>query len=249
MILPLAVLYGFELWGNGGLRRPQSLGLACASWTAGALMFLAILWSSSRMGLIVGLFVLLLAIASALSDKPFSSRRHRWAVGAGASAAIVIATVLLFPDQLAGRFAALLAGEHLTTEIRTSLWKETLPLLSEYRLFGCGLGGFESVFSRHQSVTNAYVVEFAHNDYLQYLAELGILGFALGAGAIALLGSKVLRGLSSERKLENWKLLSACAIGLAGLALHSFVDFNTYIPANAMTMAWLAGMASATVQE
>ena len=41
-----------------------------------------------------------------------------------------------------------------------------MPLISEYRFFGCGLGGFESVFLKYQAVANNFRVEFAHNDYL-----------------------------------------------------------------------------------
>jgi hypothetical protein len=36
----------------------------------------------------------------------------------------------------------------------------------------------------------------------------------------------------------------ACAGSFAAIMLHSFVDFNLYIPANAMLLAWIAGIAA-----
>jgi hypothetical protein len=37
----------------------------------------------------------------------------------------------------------------------------------------------------------------------------------------------------------------ACTGSFAAILLHSFVDFNLYIPANAMLLAWIAGIAAA----
>ena len=47
--------------------------------------------------------------------------------------------------------------------------------------------------------------------------------------------------------LENSSRHRALAVGLVGallaIGLHSLVDFNLYIPANALAVAWLAGLA------
>jgi len=70
------------------------------------------------------------------------------------------------------RFAAISSTERASADTRLLLWKETLPVISEFRLFGTGLGGFESAFLKYQATDNVFRVEFAHNDYLEYLAEL-----------------------------------------------------------------------------
>lgn len=249
MTLPFALLSGCAAFAekNHGARQTKSIAVASACWLLAALLFVAILYSLSRMGFMVALFVLFLTAVLSLRGR-LARFRSKWLIAAGAGAAIVMASVLITPDQLAGRFAAFSGANDSSTEIRAAIWQQTLPLISEFKFFGCGMGGFASVFLTHQNIANAYAVEFAHNDYLQYLAELGLIGFSLLLAAIAVLARGPLRALLAGRE-SNQLLLIACAASLAGMALHSFVDFNTYIPANAMVLAWIGGLASATSQE
>ena len=246
MALPLALLYGCAAFQEktSGIRQTKCLAIACASWVTATLLFVAILYSFSRMGFIVALFELFLIAALSLRPR-FTRSGSRLLIAAAAGSAIIMAAVLIVPDQLAGRFAALSSNADTSTEIRAAIWRETLPLISEFKLFGCGLGGFASVFLKHQATANVYTVEFAHNDYLQYLVELGIVGFSFLAAATALLARDLKAALLSRRRESNGFLLIACTTSLAGMALHSFVDFNTYIPANALVLAWIAGVASA----
>lgn len=246
MVLPFAILYGFTLFEKQ--RQGSSVVRACGLWCVSALIFAAILYSLSRMGFIVALFVLFLAAVFAFGAHRARRKAH-WTVAAGVSAALVLGVALFSPDQLAGRFAVLSSNEAPSTEIRAALWRETLPLISDFKFFGCGLGGFESAFLKHQAAANAYTVEFAHNDYLQYFAELGLIGFLLLAAIIGLVARDLVRALWSMRPLEHRLLAAACAASLAGMALHSFLDFNTYIPANAMTLAWIAGIGSASARD
>lgn len=250
MVLPLALLSGCAAYAkkSHGAVQTKWLTVACILWSVAALLFAAILYSLSRMGFLVALFTFFLIPILVFGGRVRSSR-SRWLIVAGAATAVVVACVLFTPDQLAGRFAALSSKESASTEIRTSIWSETLPLIGDFKLFGCGLGGFPSAFLKHQAIANGYAVEFAHNDYLQYLAELGIVGFLLIAAAIALLVRHLAIALRSSRSKSDRLFMIACAASLAGMALHSFVDFNTYIPANALTLAWIGGMASAISAE
>jgi O-antigen ligase len=86
-------------------------------------------------------------------------------------------------------------------------------------------------------------VDFAHNDYLQLLAELGLAGFAIGAALAFSIVSMGLRGAMKSSDPEGRYFAVACVGALSAIAVHSLVDFNLYIPANAMLLAWIAGMA------
>jgi O-antigen ligase len=96
-----------------------------------------------------------------------------------------------------------------------------------------------------------YLVDYAHNDYLQALAELGVPGaiplFGLGglmlARAFRRAGQK--RGASASNTSGLNTLAIGCAVSLLAIGLHGFVDFNFYIPANLLLAGWIAGMASA----
>lgn len=250
MALPFAFLYGLAIYRRRTGRSAQTKYAvwACLLWSAAIVLFLAIVYSLSRMGFLAAVFVLLLSSIFSVGAGARSSR-VRWIVAAGFCLIVAVGAVLLTPDQLAGRFGAAAAKDGSSTEIRAAIWKDTLPLVSEYKLFGCGLGGFESAFAKHQTVANGYTVEFAHNDYVQYLAELGIVGFALMAALAILFALDPLRALFSMADRDRRLLLLACLAALGGMALHSLVDFNSYIPANALAMAWIAGIASANGRE
>jgi O-antigen ligase len=89
-----------------------------------------------------------------------------------------------------------------------------------------------------------FIVDYAHNDYLQTLAELGIVGFALGLALVWRIMTRVVRLALFHQESPGWALALGLAGGIAALLLHSLTDFNLYIPANAMTLAWICGLAA-----
>src|SRR4029077_683865 len=138
--------------------------------------------------------------------------------------------------------ARFVSTDGLTGDGRTNLWAETIPLIRAYPVFGCGLGGYETAFSRFKKSGVLVTDDFAHNDYLQLLAELGLVGFVIGAVLAFSVVRMALRGavMSSDPEVRYCAVASVGA--LAAIALHSLTDFNLYVPANAMLLAWIAGM-------
>jgi O-antigen ligase len=213
-------------------------------WPIAAAVLLAIIYSLSRMGFLATLCAFF--TLGALTMRPrLHSRAWRWSSLGAITAGIALMFVFFPPNQLIERFADVSSTEKISADTRISLWKETMPLISEYRFFGCGLGGFESVFLKYQAVANNFKVEFAHNDYLQYLAELGIVGFSILAAILGGLLVQIFRNATEFNDETRRLLLVACAGAFVAILLHSFVDFNMYTPANAMTLAWIAGLGSA----
>ena len=149
--------------------------------------------------------------------------------------------VFLPPDKLIARFAQLVSTDP-TGEGRAQLWAETIPLIKAYPVFGCGLGGYETAFMRFKVSEPLVTDDFAHNDYLQLLAELGLVGFAIGAALAFSAVRTAVRKAVGSRDPEARYFAVACAGALAAILVHSLADFNLYIPANAMLLAWIAGM-------
>ncbi len=206
MALPFAAMYGVA-----ALRTPLA---ASGAFACAALILAGVVHSLSRMGFLCALAGLAMAVAVTL-------RRKRWLLLA------VPLFVFLPKDALIARFV-----EH-AAEGRLRIWRETLPMVSDYWLTGCGLGRYESAFMKYKRSAPTVTDSYVHNDYLQYLVELGVPGFTLG---LILVGA----ALWTRRDA----LGAACLGSMVAMLLHSAVDFNSYIPSNAMVYAWVAGVAS-----
>jgi O-antigen ligase len=246
MVLPIAALYGLAILrrGNERFHSPALPALsACGLWTVAALLFLAIVYSLSRMGFLVALSVLSLVAALSIGPR-LPSRIWRWSSLGLICAVVLLVLVVIPPAQLIERFAAISSTERVSADTRLFLWRETPLLISQFPLFGTGLGGFESAFLKYQATGNAFRVEFAHNDYLQYVAELGSAGFAILMSIVIGIAVQISRGILKLTEEDRRLLVIACAGALVAMLLHSFVDFNTHIPANAITLVWIAAVAS-----
>jgi putative inorganic carbon (HCO3(-)) transporter len=252
MALPFAVMYPVAVLRRAHSRWHSSVGPALAAsgvWALAVLMFSGIIFSFSRMGFIATLSSLLVMGILVLGTTQLSwvkgSRRRQW-VGVGMVAALVLAGfVFLPPERLIQRFAEFVSADGLTSEGRTDLWVEAIPLIRAYPLFGCGLGGYETAFSRFKISGVLVTDDFVHNDYLQLLAELGLVGFVIGAALAFSVVRMALRSAMKSSDPEARYFAVACVGALSAIALHSLADFNLYIPANAMLLAWIAGVAVA----
>jgi O-antigen ligase len=125
---------------------------------------------------------------------------------------------------------------------RLDTWRDSLRLAATSPLLGQGLGAFHDAYPRFKRDHGLLRVEHAENDYLETLAEGGLLGLGLAVVGLALLlaawgrsqgASPIVRGIG----------LGAVA-GLAAVAVHSLVDFNLRIPSNAALAALLAAAAA-----
>ena len=248
MALPFAVMYPVALLGRARRRGKASLApslAACGVFGLAALIVAGIIHSFSRMGFIAMLFSILVMAALAFVSSPVSwfrrSRKRRWGA-AGLLAVALLAGVAFLPsERLILRFAELTSSDP-TAGGRAKLWAATIPLIKAYPVFGCGLGGYETVFLKFKTFDPLVRDDFAHNDYLQLLAELGLVGFAmLAVAACSLVRSTLHQAVASQDPEERYFAV-ACAGALAAILLHSLADFNLYIPANAMLLAWIAGM-------
>jgi O-antigen ligase len=160
----------------------------------------------------------------------------------------ILLLVMFIPNPLLVRFADISSGVEMPIDTRLRLWRDALPLLHQFRFFGSAPGSFESVFLRFQSTNTGFRVQFAHNDYLQALIELGPIGALLLAIPLTTIIAGNLKVLAAHRNHDRRLIAVACAASFLALAIHSLVDFNVHIPANAMTLAWIAGVTSGNSQ-
>jgi O-antigen ligase len=86
--------------------------------------------------------------------------------------------------------------------------------------------------------------DYAHNDYLQVLAELGLAGSLIVAALALGILARALRAVARHPDSDGRYLGLACTGALAAIMIHSATDVNLYIPANAMLLAWIAAISA-----
>ena len=148
--------------------------------------------------------------------------------------------------QVLSRFASLQTLE-VRENKRASMRHGAWHIFLDHPVLGTGLGTFRTVYPPYETLYDGKIVDHAHNDYLETLAETGILGGLCCAWFICLL---LLAGLHSLQE-PNISLASGLRLagltGCCGVLVHSLVDFNLHIPANATFFFLMALLASSTM--
>lgn len=209
---------------------------ACVGAAVAALLLAAIAVTLSRAGFVIALFSLLLLawIHGIIRMRGF---RRAFALGASLTGAVAAAAVLA-SSALLDRVGSSAAGD------RTLFWKETLRVVGAYPFTGCGFGAFGSAVTPYRQTAVIRTLDYAHNDYLQFLAEGGVIPFILAAIVCVIVIRAAVRGVLRPAPLERRGFAIACAVALLAGMLHSAVDLITYVPATGMLLCWIAGMAA-----
>lgn len=141
---------------------------------------------------------------------------------------ITFFALLLGIDAIIERFAL----DKVLQENRPLFWRNTTQIVGDYPLFGSGLGTFSSVYPAYEKTQTTSHLSHVHNDYLEYLSELGGVGLALLlAGILFMLVNSFL--IWRERRHPEVKGLALGGmIAVVGILVHCIVDFNLHIPAN-----------------
>jgi O-antigen ligase len=100
-------------------------------------------------------------------------------------------------------------------------------------ILGWGLGTFPVVYPEFRTFYTNFFVNEAHNDYLQLLVEMGLLGFGTMLWFLVTLYTRAFKKITHWTSEISGAVTLACVLGLSGILVHSAVDFNLQIPANA----------------
>lgn len=119
----------------------------------------------------------------------------------------------------------------------------TVDMWKDYPVFGSGLGSFPVVYPRYAGEKAWWTYTHAHNDYLEFGAETGVIGLSLLGLMVLLSFAAALRAQYLRRDPLMRGLSFAAMMGILALMIHSFVDFGLQIPANALTFMLLLAFA------
>jgi len=156
-------------------------------------------------------------------------RSLRTAIGIGVFLAIVVGLLVwIGGSELSKRIATAGPGHtELSSDIRTYINRDGLRMFLKKPVLGWGLGTFPIVYPEFRTFYTNFFVNEAHNDYLQLLVEMGLLGFATMVWFVVMVYARAFK------KIKNWPtemsgaVTLACLLGLSGILVHSAVRFQS----------------------
>jgi O-antigen ligase len=239
MLVPFPLVLAATQFTNGH-RKIIVAGIA-------ALMAASIFLSGSRGGMIAFL-AQMVVLSMLLVRKRDASWRQPLMLGMFL-ALVIIFLVWMGGNQLTQRLTSIHSEtrEEINGGVRLSIDRDCLRMFIKRPVLGWGLGTFPIVYPEFRSFYTNFFVNQAHNDYLQLLVETGLVGFSVGAWFIVL----VFRQATS--KFKNWTetatgaLAVSALLGCVGILVHSLLDFNLQIPANAALFFVLCAIAAGGV--
>jgi O-antigen ligase len=170
------------------------------------------------------------------SAPPSRHRRRLLAIGIASCAATIVLFVALFPNRITG------SGTSFGLLTRIEMGKVALRMTTDHPWFGVGVGHFWQVSADYLPSTRLagiYSHENAHNNYLQVLAELGIIGAAAVLWLLVVACRHALRDLGSASASRIALLGGLAAFGLTMLFGHPLLT-----PEACYTFALAAGVAT-----
>ena len=191
----------------------------------------ALILASSRGGIVSFAFEIgLLVLLARTRREPEGPRVI--AIGAVALAAIAL-IAWLGAGTAIERFSKTRAGD-VTLTRRASMFRGAEHIFFDHPFKGAGLGTSVSVYPRYETVYDGLIVDHVHNDYIEALAETGLLGGLCGLAFFWLLYRDARKSFIAEQGHFSRALHAGAIAAVCGLLLHSWVDFNLHIPSNAL---------------
>ena len=166
----------------------------------------------------------------------------RVALALGAFLVIVVGLLTwLGGGELTKRMASIQseAKAEISGGTRLAIDRDGLRMFAQRPVLGWGLGTFPEVYPQYRSFYTNFRVNAAHNDYVQLLVEMGALGFAVMLWFVVALYLRAVRKLHHWHSDLNGAIALTALLGCTGILVHSFLDYNLQIPANAaLFYAW-----------
>jgi O-antigen ligase len=225
------------------LTRLASARTRAAAAVVAAVMVGTIFLSGSRGGMLA--VVAELAILAVLLVR--QKRGLRTAVSIGVFLAIVVALLIwIGGGELSRRIATVgMSHSEISSDTRFNINRDGLRMFLKKPVLGWGLGTFPVVYPQFRTFYTNFFVNQAHDDYLQLLVEMGLLGFGTMLWFVLTLYARAFKKIGNWPAEISGATTLACVLGLSGILVHSVLDFNLQIPANAALFYVLCTIAAA----
>jgi O-antigen ligase len=235
MLVPIPLVFCLTRYAQGHLRTAVAAGAALMAGT--------IFLSGSRGGMIS--FVAEMILFAIVLIK--MQKGTKVAAGVGVFAVVIVALLLWVGGTEFARRVSTIGAEtkqELSGGLRWTIDKDGLRMLAHKPILGWGFGTFPVAYPQFRTFYTTFFINDAHNDYLQLAVETGVVGVALMVWFLVAMYRAAFRKLPDWPDDINGAVTLACLLGCTGILVHSFVDFNLQIPANAAWFYVLCGVAA-----
>jgi O-antigen ligase len=212
------------------------------------LMSAALIMTRSRMG--NAAFFTSLLITSFIALICFLKGKH-----SPRKAVILISSLIVLDILIMGSVVGLdkvvdrIEKTSAETEMRDESNTDALAYWQDYPLLGSGLGTFEVPFQQYKTPDiKSYHRKYAHNDYLQFATETGVVGILLLMSIVIFTLFKAIRTLYITHDPLLRGISFSVVMVIIIMIVHSSVEFNLQIFANAATLVIILALAWVAVQ-
>ena len=240
MLLPLALAYTL----TGRLSHLHKVLLGYAS----LIIFAGIVCTISRGGWVATAVTMIIFFIFLLTQ-----RDYRWQSLLLALALVVVGAGALGLGKLSDNRKKSLDIAEQPQDIRVRLWQPALAMWKDHFWLGVGPDHFDIRFRQYRPPDDElqYRPGRAHNDYINTLADWGLVGFLLVASVWIIFFWEVFRSwkfvkrsqndLTAKRSNKSSFVLGG-TLGLVAILVHALFDFNFHVPANALLAVTLLGL-------
>ncbi|MDB6130522.1 MAG: O-antigen polymerase, partial [Verrucomicrobiales bacterium] len=175
------------------------------------------------------------------------------------SATLLLLLLLLFGGLLldrSGVFSARASRDMQilkSDDVRFKFWKPAVEIWKRDPWLGNGPGHYDILFATYRPTDVQIRPEYVHNDYLNTLCDYGIIGLIIILSGMAVFYyglwktwpfvQRQKEGVSQKGSNRAGLILGA-GVGIFAILVHSFVDFNMHMPANAMVVVAILALAT-----
>lgn len=194
-------------------------------------MLAALLFSTSRGAVFSLLFAVVVGLLLVVMLRGRRSREVRlWPV-------VAVAVIGVLSWIGSGALSRELETRGLQDPVRQFVRISSYQMIQDYPLVGIGSGNWAFLYPMYKDPQqfSHLVTSHAHNDYLELMAEQGVIGFGLIGCVVMLALLKMVIGLKQRRDPLMRGILFACLVAILSLLAHAWVEFHFHIPAIA---AW-----------
>jgi O-antigen ligase len=144
-------------------------------------------------------------------------------------------------DAVLARYESLTQAGYLEKD-RLPIWQDAWKMVQGRLIFGEGLGTFQWLFPAYERVEPDIPAKYAHNDYLQALTEIGVVGLILILWILIVCWRAAIRNFSKSKDPLVRGIGLASIGALTAILLQEVTDFSLYIPGVAVLAAILTGL-------